>query len=162
LALGESVVARAAKEKITAPVRCGVGRPAADLNDWRVSFRQAGQSMEMARRLVEDRPLYFPDLSVYRLLLQLEHHPELRAFQEEILGPLLAYESGEELIRTLRAYFDHNGNLSQAADTLFIHRNTLLYRMERIAEIANLDLDNPETRLALQLALHIYKMLDSP
>ena len=116
----------------------------------------------MARRFGEAKPLYFPDLSVYRLLLQIEHDPELGAFQEEIIGPLLAYDGSEEFIRTLETYFKHNANLSQTAEALFVHRNTLLYRMERISQILDLDLDIPENRLAVQLALHIYRMKGSP
>lgn len=156
--LAQNVAQRARQEGIQAPVRCGMGAPAADLPEWRTSFRQAGQALEMARRLQEEKPLYFPDLSVYRLLLQMENSPELKAFEQEILGPLLAYETGQELILTLEVYFEHNANLSQTADALFIHRNSLLYRMARIAEISGLDLDNPETRLAVQLALHIHRM----
>lgn len=140
------------------PIRCGASNPAQELSSWRDAFRQAGQALEMARRFEETRPLYFPDLSVYRLLFQFEHNPELLAFQEEILGPLLAYEGGRDLIQTLEAYFEHNGNLTHAAEALFVHRNTLIYRLERIAGIAGLDLDKPETRLAVQLALHIYRM----
>jgi purine catabolism regulator len=158
LALGQTVVDQGLREYPDTPARCGIGTPAMSLSDWRTSFRQAGQALEMARRFKEDRPLYFPDLSVYRLLFQIEHNPELIAFQEEILGPLLSYEGGRELIHTLEAYFEHNGNLSQTAEDLFIHRNTLIYRMERIAGITDLDLDKPETRLAVQLALHIYRM----
>jgi purine catabolism regulator len=108
--------------------------------------------------LDERKPRYFPDLSVYRLLLQLEHHPDLQAFKNEILGSLLSYEGGGDFIKTLEVYFDHNGVLSQAAEALFIHRNTLIYRMERIAEISGLDLDNTETRLAIQLALRVHRM----
>ena len=74
---------------------------------------------------------------------------------------MLDYEGGGELLRTLEAYFDNNGNLSQAAESLYIHRNTLIYRMERIAEISGLDLDNTETRLAVQLALRIHRMIDN-
>jgi len=161
LELVGGVLEHARQENAGAPVRCGVGSPAPDLTAWRLSFRQAGQALEMARRLGASRPLYFPDLSVYRLLLQIEHDPELVAFQEEILGPLLAYDHGDVLIQTLKAYFEHHGNLSQTAEALFIHRNTLLYRMERIAEITGLDLDNPETRLAVQLALHVHQLLDA-
>jgi purine catabolism regulator len=95
------------------------------------------------------------------LLLQIEHNPELAAFHDVILGNLLAHENGRELIHTLEVYFTHHGNLSQAAEALFIHRNTLLYRMERIASITGLDLDDPETRLAVQLALHIERMRGS-
>jgi purine catabolism regulator len=49
--------------------------------------------------------------------------------------------------------------LSQTAEKLFIHRNSLLYRMERISQIAGLDMSNPDTRLAVHLALKIRKML---
>jgi purine catabolism regulator len=158
LNFGHLALDQAHQEYPDAPVRCGIGNPTRELASWRTSFRQAGQALEMARRFEERKPLYFLDLSVYRLLFQFEHNPELIAFQEEILGPLLAYEGGRELIETLEAYFEHNGNLTQAAESLFVHRNTLIYRMERIAGIADLDLDKPETRLAVQLALHIYRM----
>ena len=161
LMLGQSVLDQAGMEYPDAPARCGIGLPASSLEDWRISLRQAGQALEMARRLAEPKPLYYSDLSVYRLLFQLEHSPELIAFQEETIGPLLALENTNEFIHTLEAYFEHNGNLSQTAEALFLHRNTLIYRMERIAAITNLELDKPENRLALQLALRIYRMLGS-
>jgi len=83
----------------------------------------------------------------------------LIAFQQETLGKLLTHEGAGELIHTLEAFFEHNGNLSQAAEALFIHRNTLLYRLERISSLTNLDLEMPENRLAIQLALRIYHMI---
>jgi purine catabolism regulator len=160
LALAEAVLDHAVEEFPDIPARCGIGAPVDDLSQWRDSFRQAGQALEMARRLKQRKPLYFPDLSVYRLLLQLEYHPELQTFKQEILGPLLMHDGSAEFLRTLEAYFDNNGNLSQAAEALFIHRNTLIYRMDRIAEISGLDLDHTETRLAIQLALRIHRMID--
>jgi purine catabolism regulator len=159
LNLANSVSELAEREYPEIPMRCGIGNPAGDLSTWGDSFRQAGQALEMARRLQARQPRYFPDLSVYRLLVQLEHHPDLRSFKNEILGPLLDYEGGGDLITTLNVFFEHNGNLSQAAEALFVHRNTLIYRMERIAEITGLDLDNTDTRLAVQLALHIHRMV---
>ncbi len=158
LAFAQSVLDQGQREYPETPARCGVGTPALSLSEWRRSFRQAGQALEMARRLGERKPLYYPDLSVYRLLLQIEDSPELIAFQEEILGPLLAHEGADELIRTLEAFFENNGNLSQTAKALFIHRNTLIYRLERITSITKLDLENPENRLAIQLALRTYRM----
>lgn len=159
LNLGRSVVDRGMLTYQDSRPRCGIGTPAQSLDDWLNSFRQAGQALEMAQRLAEPRPLFYPDLLVYRLLLQIENSPELKAFQQEILGPLLEHENGKELIRTLEVYFERNGNLKKTAHNLYIHRNTLIYRLERIQEITSLDLDNPETRLALQLTLHIHKML---
>ncbi len=161
LALAQLVYEQGLREHPEIPIRCGIGSPAEHLGAWRTSFRQAGQALEMARRIGERKPLYFPDLSVYRLLLQIEHSPELSAFQEETLGALLAQEGSAELIRTLEAYFEHHGNLSQTAEALFIHRNTLTYRLERIAQVSKLDLDLPATRLAVQLALHINRLMGS-
>jgi purine catabolism regulator len=158
LSLGMAVIEQAKTEYPQTPVRCGVGTTAIELSEWRDSFRQAGQALAMARRFGGRKPLYFPDLSVYRLLLQIEHNPELITFQEETLGPLSSHENCAEMTHTLEAYFEHNGNISQTAEALFIHRNTLIYRMERITSIINLDLDNPENRLAVQLALHIFRM----
>jgi purine catabolism regulator len=159
LSFAQAVVDKANQEFPQIALCCGIGALASGLPDWRTSFRQAGQALEMARRFGERRPLYFPDLSVYRLLLQMEHSPELLAFYQEILGPLLAHENSDELLRTLEVFFAHNSNLSQAAEALFVHRNTLVYRMERIAAITHLDLDAPETRLAVQLALHTRRMI---
>lgn len=156
--LGQAAIAQGNQEYPEIPIRCGIGNPAVELSAWRDSFRQAGQALEIARRFDERQPLYFADLSVYRLLFQFEHNPELIAFQEEILGPLIAYEGSREFLITLESYFQHNCNVSQTAEALYIHRNTLIYRLERICEITNLDLDKPETRLAVQLALHISRM----
>jgi purine catabolism regulator len=159
LKFGQSVVNQGYQEYPEAPIRCGVGTPVHELSAWRESFSQAGQALEMARRFQEDKVLYFPDLSVYRLLFQFEHNPALIAFQEEILGPMLAHDGGQELLQTLEVYFEHKGSLTKASEALFIHRNTLIYRLERISEISGLDFEKPETRLAVELALHIYRML---
>jgi purine catabolism regulator len=158
LTLGKQSLGRAQEEYPHAQARCGIGSPAANLNKWQESFRESGQALELACRLGESEALYFPDLSIYRLLLLIEPHPELDSFKEEILGPLLSYDGGEELIATLEAYFRNNGNLSKTSEELFIHRNTLSYRMDRITEITGLDLTNPDTALAVQIALRIRRM----
>lgn len=157
--LAQAIRKAAAAEYPQLDVYGGIGRPAGELPDWKDSYREASQAMGMAARLHEQRPLYFGDLSVYRLLFQLEGNPELEAFCREALGPLLEYEGGGDLLETLEAFCERLGNLSQTAEKLFIHRNSLLYRMERISQIAGLDMSNPDTRLAVHLALKIRKML---
>jgi purine catabolism regulator len=159
LALAQTIRTAAADEYPDQPLYAGLGRPAAELADWRDSYREAMQALAMALRLSESGPLYFGDLSVYRLLFQLEGNPELEAFCRQTLGPLLDYEGGGDLLETLEAFCDRLGNLSQTAEKLFIHRNSLLYRMERIAQLTGLDVNNPDTRLAVHLALKVRKML---
>ncbi len=162
LTLADAIYKAAAGEYPQHGIYGGVGRPAGELPFWKDSYREASQALTMAARLRETRPLYFGNLSVYRLLFQLEGNPELEAFCREALGPLLEYEGGGDLLETLEAFCERLGNLSQTAEKLFIHRNSLLYRMERIGQIAGIDMNNPDTRLAVHLALKVRKMLNPP
>lgn len=159
--IAASIRRQAANEFPNDPLAIGIGRSVDALSGLRDSYREARQALSMARRLAEPNPLYFGELNVYRLLFQLEHTPELESFCREMIGTLIEYDraQGTDLVETLSAYFTHKGNLSQTAEALFVHRNTLLYRMERIREISGLDLDNPETRLSIQLALRARRLL---
>ncbi len=142
-------------------VAIGVGQAARDVSQWRSSHRDASQAVDLAKRLQTDTPLFIGDLGVYQLILSLGDRDKLISFYERTLGPLLDYDQRQhaDLIKTLEAFFACHGNLSQTAETLIVHRNTLLYRMNRINEIAQIDLVRPEIRLALHLALTIRRLL---
>ena len=161
--LAAAIYSRTLAEHPKATLRCGIGRPVDGITEWRTSYREAEQALEMASQLDERQPIFFGDLSVYRLLFKMAEHPDLVSFCTETLGALTHYdkEQNSNLVETLEAFFAHHGNLSQTAESLFIHRNTLQYRMDRIAEIASIDLDNPETRLALQLAIKANRLLNA-
>jgi purine catabolism regulator len=161
--LAAAIYSRTMAEYPKATLRCGIGRPVDGITEWRTSYREAEQALEMASQLDERQPIFFGDLSVYRLLFKMAEHPDLVSFCNETLGTLTHYdkEQNSNLVETLEAFFAHHGNLSQTAESLFIHRNTLQYRMDRIAEIASIDLDNPETRLALQLAIKANRLLSA-
>jgi purine catabolism regulator len=144
-----------------AKVAIGLGQAAHDISAWRSSYRDAVQALDLAMRLQTDTPLYIGDLGVYQLILSLSDREKMLAFCERTLGPLLDYDMRQhaDLIKTLEAFFACHGNLSQTADMLIVHRNTLLYRMNRINEIAQIDLNRPEIRLALHLALTVRRLL---
>lgn len=144
-----------------AKVGIGIGQAAHDISVWRSSYRDAVQALDLAMRLQTDTPLYIGDLGVYQLILSLSDREKLLAFCERTLGPLLDYDMRQhaDLIKTLEAFFTCHGNLSQTAEMLIVHRNTLLYRMNRINEIAQIDLNRPEIRLALHLALTVRRLL---
>lgn len=152
------ILQKAYMEFPDANLRCGIGSPADSIEEWRGSFRQASQALDMALKLKESKPLYYHDLSVYRLLIQLEDEPDLTKLYRENLGKLLSQNKNHDLISTLDAFFENNQNLTETAKSLFIHRNTLLHRMKRIREISGLDLDNPDTRLAVQLSLRVHRI----
>lgn len=140
-----------------------MGQPYTVLEDLPRAYRESEQSLVMARRLGLRGPTYYDDLGIYRLLLSIPNHDDLRSFYDRTLGPLAEYDADHDaqLVKTLEVLFAHHGNLSQTARALHIHRNTLLYRLDRIAEITGLDLDDPDMRLSLQLALKVQHVLQA-
>src|SRR5690606_2576940 len=97
------------------------------------------------------------DLGLYQLLTALSTNPEAQRFFRKTLGRLISHDDHKnaELVDTLEAFFACHGNLSQTATRLHIHRNTLTYRLERISALTQLDLDDPDARFSLQLALKL-------
>lgn len=139
-------------------VSLGVGRIRHGLDGIRQSHQDARQALTIGRRLHgPGNVTLFERLGVYRLIYAAEQLPELQTFQEEALAPLVEYDRqhGAELIRTLEAFFAANCSPKEAAALLHVHRNTVLYRLERITEIIGLDLNSSDVRLRLHLALHV-------
>jgi purine catabolism regulator len=165
----DSVVAwvdalRAALEESLAPdsmpVVAGVGRsPGAETTPY-AAMREATRAAEIAAGMASGGSacLHFARLGALRLIFHLADNPELRAFQRDVLGPLEVSDAQRrsEFVRTLDAFLRAGGNHMRAARDLNVHRNTLIYRLERIQELlSGADLEDPEMRLNLQLALKI-------
>ncbi|MGW0291173.1 PucR family transcriptional regulator [Streptomyces tuirus] len=104
---------------------------------------------------------FFDDLGVYRILGPGNDLRELEGFVREWLGQLIDYdaEHDTELVETLSRYFDCGGNYNDAAATLTVHRSTLRYRLQRIRELSNHDLADVDTRLNLQVATRVWKII---
>jgi DNA-binding PucR family transcriptional regulator len=86
---------------------------------------------------------------------------ELRSFANEVLGPLLTHDRNHkaELLRTLTAFLDHHGRALPAARSLYVHVNTVSYRLRRIEALSGLDLSDPDDRLVAHVALKIVEGL---
>lgn len=141
-------------------LRAGISGPANSIDEWPAVHEQAVQALELARRLELDSIIDFSNMGIYQLLTQLEDLPVLRRFCREVMGPLVDYDTQHRssLVQTIGAYFEHHGNISQTAEALYIHRNTLLYRLERIQELTGQSLDEADMRLALHLALKLLQL----
>ena len=89
-----------------------------------------------------------------RLLRELARGSALEPFRT-LVEPLEKQdrERRSDLVRTLRIYFAAGANASEAADRLFLHRNSMTYRLERIGKLTGLDFREPGVALALQLGL---------
>lgn len=134
----------------------GLGRHHPGFRGISVSYQEALQALTIVQSLLGGRRCaYFGSLTTYRLLFQLKDSPELREFYDETLGKLTEYDekSGSDLVETLRAFFSCDGNVEKTARRLFVHRNTLAYRLRRIQQLTGLDLNKSEDSFRLQLAL---------
>ncbi|MHA5047610.1 helix-turn-helix domain-containing protein [Streptomyces sp. SD15] len=85
---------------------------------------------------------------------------DVGSYVERVLGPVLAYdaERGTELLRTLRAYYDHGASLSRAKDALHVHVNTVVQRLDRVAQLLGPDWNTPARALETHLALRLHQL----
>jgi sugar diacid utilization regulator len=112
----------------------------------------------------EDRPLLaFEQTGAYRLLLSAmsEDPAELQRFYAETVEPLVAYDDQyeTELVRTVEAFLDNDGNVAGTAQKLFTHRHTIRYRLERVRELSGLDVGSTDGREKLSLGLKAMRVL---
>ena len=97
----------------------------------------------------------YRDLGAFQLLLSLQDDEALRLYCDSVLGPLEdgGGEYGDELLRSLEAFIEQNGQWERAARELFCHRHTLRYRIRRVEELTGRDLRAPRDRIEFWLAL---------
>ncbi|MEU1155420.1 helix-turn-helix domain-containing protein, partial [Streptomyces sp. NPDC005918] len=121
-------------------------------------LRHAAETATAAQGL-PDRPWYDARrLDIDLLLWRLHRHDEdgvLAAFVDRAIGPLRAHDerSKPPLLPTLQTYLAHAGRKAETARELHLNRQTLYNRLARISELLGTDLDDPQTVLALSLAL---------
>jgi len=164
LALGERVSA-AAETELRGDIRVGIGR-AVPAVDARRSFHEARCALEAlalgvaasdGNGSVPDRRRVatHKDLGSFQLLLSLQDDEALRLFCDSILGPIEASEGpyGGELMRSLEAFIEENGQWERAARRLYCHRHTLRYRIRRVEELTGRNLGSARDRIEFWLAL---------
>ncbi len=163
-ALAERVGAHVARA-LDAPLRLGAGRavPSAEA---RHAFHEARCALE-ARALArpptngngadpeETTVATYRDLGTFQLLLSLQDDDALRLFCDSVLAPIEQSEGayGGELMRSLEAFIEENGQWERAARRLYCHRHTLRYRMRRVEELTGRSLASARDRIEFWLAL---------
>jgi DNA-binding PucR family transcriptional regulator len=144
------------RRRIRHPVAVGFGRPVRGAERIKDSYREARLALGLHHRLGLSEPCGFSQLRVYALLSELAGSPQAEAFSRDILEPLRAQRhSGSDLEQAVMAYIAEGGNLNAAARNLHIHRNTMLYKLERASRILQLDLREAEHRFTVWLALKL-------
>ncbi|MDR8409036.1 helix-turn-helix domain-containing protein [Nonomuraea sp. 3-1Str] len=159
---------RATRKSLTEELRAlAAARPglriAAGISEAATSVSQLGEALETARRGMESAldgegpvsVMSVADVASFDLLLAGLPGGVRRTFREHVLGPVEEYDArhGSELMRTLDVFLETCGSWQRAADELYVHVNTLRYRMQRIEELTGRRMSSMRDRTDLYLAL---------
>jgi DNA-binding PucR family transcriptional regulator len=138
----------------------GVGRPVENLVDLRESHDQATETLAVAHALgQQEGVLSFDDLGVLHWLRHLPPDVIRGNVYMAAVQQLAEYDTEHDthFIQTLEVYLDA-ASVADAAANLYVHRNTLAYRLERIERLIHVDLSAPHHRLNLHVALKCFRL----
>jgi len=153
---------RSALAAAHSPVRAAASRRS-PVGSLRRAFHEARCALEATSLADGDAPevASYEDLGAFTLLLSLQDEDALRLYSDGLLDPIERTEGeyGGELLRSLEAYIEHNGNWERAARELYCHRHTLRYRIRKIEELTGRDLSRATDRIELWLALRARELV---
>ncbi|WP_032121001.1 PucR family transcriptional regulator [Clostridium amazonitimonense] len=143
-------------------INLGFSRIRGTDSEIKISYKEAFKALSMINIYNKNsRVIRYNELGIVRLLIELADIKDVDQYCYENLGPILEYDEkhGMNLIGTLKCYFQHNRHLAKTSQELFIHRNTLLYRLSIIKDLLQKDLDDAMTNLELFNSILIYEFL---
>jgi hypothetical protein len=144
--------------------RIGVGGSCAGPPDVPRSHREARLALKMGDASAGVTGItLFDDLGVFRLFAEVEETESVERFVRTWLGPLIDYDARKpaELVPTLTCFLELGQAYDATSEALAIHRSTLKYRLQRIREISQQDLSDPDTRFNFQLATRAWQTLEA-
>ncbi|MBN2796475.1 MAG: PucR family transcriptional regulator ligand-binding domain-containing protein [Clostridia bacterium] len=138
----------------------GIGRVYRGIDNMYKSLNDSQKAVQAAENYTEARVIEFDQLGIYKIFCNSELREELFDFYNKTLAPLVKYDNKKdtELVKTLKIYYEANGNLKKMSEKLFTHYNTVLYRVNRIQEITKCNLEDERQRYSLQTAIKIMEM----
>ncbi|MED4123972.1 helix-turn-helix domain-containing protein [Halalkalibacterium halodurans] len=149
------------QEGIRARLLLGIGGKTETIHDYFSCYQQAVQVHNVVSHRFRDIGFaLFDELGSYTLLHHLKNTPATSLFIDKHLQPLLQYSQGRstDLFYTLRVYLNQNGSIKETSDELYIHRSSLLYRLEKIETLLDVDLNDSEHRFNLMMAFKLYDL----
>jgi purine catabolism regulator len=143
-------------------LHAGVGRSYKKFMDAYLSYREAQDVLRIDNLAQKSLGPFYEDIGIYRLLLHLENDSVAQLFIDDYLGPLIEQDrsKGSELVYTLKVYFDNHGSKQISAQKLYLTRQTLYHRLNKIKELIGDNFTSPEKRLSIEVAVRAYQLLN--
>jgi sugar diacid utilization regulator len=162
--LAEEIYALIAREQPDIVIHIGIGEIQKGLKGFHKSFQQAWDAAEAAQRDLTfgKNIVYFQELGVFQLLLNQAGKERAADFTRITIQKLIQYDckKGTDYLDTLEVILQ-SANLKEAAETLFLHHNTVIFRKRRIEEILGQSITDFEAKLSLALAIKFYRMSEN-
>lgn len=157
--LGEGMLNRAHKRMPDRPFYVGIGSLVTDIENLAVSYRRAEAAARMAMR-TKTTLLQFDGMGMYRLLYSCTDTGLLAQIQRDTLSVLEEHDRrhNSNYVETLQSYLEFDGSIQAMAQSMFTHRNTIIYRMNNIKKLLGTELATPAERLPYQIAFYIRNM----
>ena len=130
----------------------GIGTPISNVKDLATSFKEAQIAMEVSKVFdTEKQIIRYDNLGIARLIYQLP----------TTVCEMFLREVDQETLFTIQRFFENNLNVSETSRGLFVHRNTLVYRLEKIKKLTGLDLREFDDAIVFKVALMVKKYLSN-
>jgi len=141
-------------------VSVGIGNSYKDLKMMKQSLNEAELAIDSAKcQGLDDTITKYKDIGIYGLLFSISNRTVLENYFSEVLGAINNDNKDNNLIEILETYLNENCNITVTAERLFLHRNTLKYKIKKIEELLNCDLHNFNDCMKVKIALYINKVL---
>lgn len=140
-------------------VYISIGTIVSDLKDVSRSYKEAKMALEVGKIFEGDKHIVnYEKLGIGRLIYQLPL-PLCRMFIKEVLHGLTMDDFDEETLATVNKFFENNLNVSETSRQLYIHRNTLVYRLDKLQKMTGLDLRNFDDAIIFKITLMVSKYM---
>ena len=163
--LAASIVETLLVESYPKEIYIGISTVVDSLKDLARAYKEARIALEVGKVFDKERNVIsYENLGIGRLIYQLPT-TLCEAFLQEVFnrGSLESLESRDDdtQMKTVRAFFENNLNVSKTAESLYVHRNTLVYRLEKIRKLTGLDLREFDHAVTFKVALMVKKYLST-
>ncbi|QDX95842.1 PucR family transcriptional regulator [Brevibacillus laterosporus] len=143
-------------------VQVGIGNVAETVMDISGRYQEAQDALDLGGTLYGSESVTaFAELGLFRLLCQFPDPAALTSFIPPSLSRLLESKNAikNDLLHTLEVFLEHNQNAAKAAQDLFVHYKTVMYRLERIKEITGMDFEDSEEMLGVRVGMKIINLV---
>ncbi len=147
--------------EVSAKTLVGIGTQVRGIKDLAKSFKEAQVSLEVGKVFDTEKSIVsYDNLGIARLIYQLPS-TLCEMFLKEVFKRGSIESLDHETLFTIQKFFENNLNVSETSRKLFVHRNTLVYRLEKIRKLTGLDLREFDDAIVFKVALMVKKYLDS-